>query len=77
MALLVVKAAHDRDAGVWYISETEVPGLATEATTFDELCNKVLAMAPELLELNGWEDGREVAIEIIAHSTSKVSLAAA
>ena len=77
MALLVVKATFDREAAVWYVSDTEVPGLATEAESFDALCEKVLAMAPELLELNGWQDGREVAIEIIAHATSKVSLAAA
>lgn len=77
MSLLVVKAAFDRDTGVWYVSDTEVPGLSTEAPSFDALCEKVLIMAPELLELNGWQDGREVAIEIIAHTTTKVRLAAA
>lgn len=77
MALLLVKADFDREAGVWYVSQSDVPGLATEAPSFDLLCEKVLRMAPELLELNGWEDGREVAIEIIAHTTSKVRLAAA
>ena len=77
MALLLVKAAFDREAAVWYVSDTDVPGLATEAASFDALCEKVLAIAPELLELNGWQDGREVVIEIIAHATSKVRLAAA
>ena len=77
MALLVVKASFDRDAGVWYVSDTEVPGLATEASSFEALCERVVELAPELLELNGWQDGREVAIEIIAHTTSKVRLAAA
>ena len=77
MALLVVKAAFDRDAGVWYVADTEVPGLATEADSFEALCQRVTDMAPELLALNGWTDGREVALEIIAHTTSKVRLAAA
>ena len=77
MALLVVKAAFDRDAGVWHVSDSEVPGLVTEASSFDALCAKVLAMAPDLLALNGWEGSPEVAIEIIAHATSKVTLAAA
>ena len=77
MSLLLVKAAFDRDAGVWFVSGSDVPGLATEAPSFDLLCEKVEAMVPELLELNGWRDGREVAIEIIAHATSKVRLAAA
>jgi hypothetical protein len=77
MTLLVVKAAFDREAGVWYVSDSDVPGLATEASSFDLLCEKVIVMAPELLELNGGPDEREVAIEIIAHATSKVKLAAA
>ena len=47
MALLVIKAAFDRDAGVWYVADTEVPGLATEAGSFDGLCEKVQAMVPE------------------------------
>ena len=77
MSLLLVKAAFDREAGVWFVSDSDVPGLATEAPSFDLLCEKVEAMVPELLELNGWQEGREVAIEIIAHATSKFRLAAA
>jgi hypothetical protein len=77
MTLLVVKASYDRDAGVWYVSDSEVPGLATEASSFDALCQRVLDMVPELLELNGWQDRGELALEIIAHTTSKVRLAAA
>ena len=77
MALLVVKAAFDRDAGVWYVADSDVPGLTTEAATFDALCDKVTAIAPELLALNGWEGGPDIALEIIAHATSKVRLAAA
>lgn len=37
MALLVVKAAQDREAGVWHVSNSEVTGLATEAPSFDAL----------------------------------------
>jgi hypothetical protein len=77
MALLVVKAAFDRDAGVWYVSDSEVPGLATEAANFDALCERIASITPDLLALNGWEGGGEVALEIIAHTTSKVRLAAA
>ncbi len=77
MALLVVKAAFDRDAGVWYVSDSDVPGLATEAAGFDELCAKVVSLTPDLLALNGWDGDGEVALEIIAHTTSKLRLAAA
>ncbi|MFM8746052.1 MAG: DUF1902 domain-containing protein [Aestuariivirga sp.] len=59
MALLVVKATFDRDAGVWYVSDSEVPGLATEAASFDAFCERIASIAPDLLALNGWEGDRE------------------
>lgn len=82
MALFVVEAALDKDAGVWYVVNSNIPGLITESATFDALCDKVLALAPELLMLNGWtgEDGQvpaEIPIQIIAHRSSKIKLAAA
>ena len=36
MTLFVVRAARDNEAGVWYVSESDVPGLATEAESFDD-----------------------------------------
>lgn len=82
MALFVVKAVRDNEAGVWYVSESDVPGLATEAENFDELCKKILIMVPELLELNGWDENNnngsgEVPIEIIASRSGRVRLVAA
>ena len=78
MTLYVVKAAFDDEAGVWYVEHTDIPGLATEAPTFDELRHKIEIVAPELLEANEVETSpAEVAVEIIAHATTKVSLSAA
>jgi predicted RNase H-like HicB family nuclease len=78
MSLYVVKASFDADADVWFVEHSDVPGLATEAATFEELCRKIEIMAAELLEANGLETGSaEVAIEIIAHTTAKLSLNAA
>jgi hypothetical protein len=83
MALFVVEAALDKDAGVWYVVDSNVPGLITEAASFDALCDKVLALTPELLTLNGWTDEdegglpAEIPIQIIAHRSSKIRLAAA
>lgn len=51
--LLKVSAVWDPDAGVWYISESDVPGLATEAETIEALNKKLMVMIPELLILNG------------------------
>ncbi len=43
----------DEEANVWYVAESDVPGLATEAATVEELERKLLVMIPELLGLNG------------------------
>ncbi len=78
MSLYVVKASFDPDADVWFVEHSDVPGLATEAATFEELCRKIEIMAAELLQANGLETGSAgVAIEIIAHTTAKLSLNAA
>jgi predicted RNase H-like HicB family nuclease len=48
-----VRAEWDCDAGVWVATSDEVPGLATEAGTFDGLVEKLRVIVPELLEANG------------------------
>ena len=60
-----VIARWDEEARVWVAISDDVPGLATEADTLDELEGKLAAMVPELLELNGVasEDDGEVPIE--------------
>ncbi len=73
MSLLVIKAAFDREASVWYVSESDIPGLATEAESFDALREKLLIMVPELLEANGIATGAdEIPVEIIAHDTARI-----
>ncbi len=42
----------DEEAGVWYISDTDVPGLVAEAASEQDLARKVLELVPELYELN-------------------------
>jgi len=42
----------DDDACVWTATSDDVPGLATEAATQEELIAKLKVMIPELLELN-------------------------
>ena len=48
-----VVATWDPEASVWYVSETDVPGLSTEADTIEHLNQKLMVMIPELLILNG------------------------
>ena len=43
-------ASWDEDAGVWYVSETNFPGLVAEAGTQRELIRKIHRLVPELYE---------------------------
>lgn len=52
MKKLLVIARWDDEASVWVATSEDIPGLVTEATSLDELLNRVLAVAPELLEDN-------------------------
>ncbi|HET9106193.1 MAG TPA: DUF1902 domain-containing protein [Steroidobacteraceae bacterium] len=63
----IVACQWDPEASVWYVSESDVPGLATEAPTVEEMERKLLRMVPELVELNeSGERCREVPFELIA-----------
>lgn len=48
-----IEARWDAEAEVWYVHESNVPGLVTEAPTLEELASKLHHMIPELLVLNG------------------------
>lgn len=52
MHSLEIFATWDSDASVWVAESVDVPGLATEAATRDELVDKLKVMIPELLEAN-------------------------
>jgi hypothetical protein len=66
-----VKATFDQEAGVWYVEESDLPGLSAEAATIEQLAEKLPGMIADLFEANGWDDGEEkcdtVPIELIAH----------
>ena len=49
---LTVYARWDDKAKVWVATSEDVPGLATEAATADELIKKLEVMIPELIEEN-------------------------
>ncbi|WP_174300857.1 DUF1902 domain-containing protein [Caulobacter sp. S45] len=36
MTLVVVKAAYDAEAGVWYVESSDLPGLNVEAATVEQ-----------------------------------------
>lgn len=49
---LQVHLAHDREAAVWYIAKSDIPGLSLEADTPAELLRRIAEAAPELIDLN-------------------------
>jgi predicted RNase H-like HicB family nuclease len=50
---LQVRAMWDAEASVWVAESEDVPGLITEADSFEALLRKLRVMIPELLEANG------------------------
>ena len=64
MRVAVVKAAHDDEAGVWYVEHSEVEGLHVEEETFEAFCRNVASALGDLLE----GEGGEAHIETIARA---------
>ena len=60
-----VKCAWDAKARVWYVSETNVAGLATESATVEAMTRKLRAQIPELLSLNVGAAAVEVPVELL------------
>ena len=73
MRVAVVKAAHDDDAGVWYVEHSDVEGLHVEGETFKSFCRNVADAVSDLAEADGAGD---VHVEIIAHASVRARAAA-
>lgn len=63
--LSYIHAEWDDEALVWVASSDDVPGLATEAATTEELINKLKVMIPELLALNNQATVGPVPFELL------------
>jgi len=62
---LIIHATWDDEAKVWVATSDDVPGLATEAASFDTLMPKLKVMIPELLDANGYPDGDEIPFRVL------------
>ena len=65
-----VRAEWDDEAKVWVATSDDVPGLATEAETMEELSKKLEVMIPELLTENWYLDAGEISYELLARKFS-------
>ena len=76
--MIVVKAAWDPDAGVWFVESCDIPGLNAEAESLEALVEKLPAMILDLIdEGNSGEGEFDVPIELIAHASTRVRRPAA
>jgi predicted RNase H-like HicB family nuclease len=72
---IVVRVAWDDEARVWYVQDCDIPGVATEAETVEELRRKVPVIIGDLLEDEA-ERPSELEIDFIAYAHDRVTLAA-
>lgn len=78
--VIVVKAARDAEAGVWFVESSDVPGLNLEAESLEALADKLPGAILDLLEASGdlmSHNGQDVPVELIAHASTRVRTAAA
>ncbi|MFZ4539488.1 DUF1902 domain-containing protein [Propionivibrio sp.] len=73
MITFTIKAEWDEEARVWYVADSNVPGLSTEAPTAEALLEKLKVMLPELLELNDGHEYACVPFELIAHRSAQAN----
>jgi Domain of unknown function (DUF1902) len=77
MKRFIVIATWDESAAVWCGRNDEIP-LATEGPTFDELVARVMAVAPEIIVMNGLAPpGDEVEIIVSTERGGLLTLPAA
>jgi predicted RNase H-like HicB family nuclease len=71
----VVRVAWDEEAKVWYVENSDIPGLAAEADTLEELRRKVPVIIQDLLE-DETDRPEEIEIDFIAYAHDRVRTAA-
>jgi hypothetical protein len=71
---IIVRAIWDDDAEVWVATTDDVPGLATEAATIEDLRAKIVVMIPELMVANGVKaEGADLTIQIVAEQSTRIA----
>jgi len=75
MTMIVVKAAYDDEAGVWFIESSDMAGLNLEARSIEELRDMLPGAILDLLEAEDGDGGQgdlDVPIELIAHASTRL-----
>ena len=77
--VIVVKAARDDDAQVWFVESSDVPGLNVEADTLEALIDLLPPAVQDLIDAGALDDAdgaysgdRDLPIELIAHASTRL-----
>jgi len=73
MSQFDVHAVWDAEAGVWTAYSDDIPGLVTEAATWDEMVKRAAAAAAELIVLNSVPHDKDVQLRFVAQQTAPVA----
>ena len=75
MNMFIIKVNLDNESGVYYIADSNVPGLHAEANSLDEMRDTIVELAPDLLIANGVIEPRnhdyDVPLELVMHESLK------
>ncbi len=66
--VVTVCAAYDDEAGVWYVEDSNLPGLVTEARSLEALRAKLPAIVEDIIEANGLDMHGDIPIEVTARA---------
>lgn len=69
--MIVVKAAFDEEAAVWYVESSDLPGLNVEAPSMEALRDTIELAAADLIEAASDGAAFDIPIEIIAHASAR------
>lgn len=61
---VIVKAAHDPEARVWFVEESDLFGLNAEAETLEGLVEKLPPIISDLMEATGAEMPGELVVQV-------------
>ena len=72
-----VTATYDPEARVWYVEDSDLPGVNAWAPTVEELLHKLPGVVLDLLEAEGRGADDEVPIELVARASTSARWSAA
>jgi hypothetical protein len=74
--VVVVRAEYDSEARVWWTAGSDLFGVNAEAPTLEALGAKLPGVVGDMIEASGEDAAANLLIEVIAHASTSVRLAA-